>query len=84
LVGGLWVAEGVRTGETYLLMAGGALIVGGALLDLLLGVLPFGRRGRVALRLHADSARVALVGAEEARVDAFLRELERRLVGAGE
>lgn len=40
LVGGLWVAEGVRTGETYLLMAGGALIVGGALLDLLLGVLP--------------------------------------------
>ena len=84
LVGGVWVAEGVRTGETYLLMAGGALISGGALLDLLLGVLPFGRRGRVALRVDADSARIAVVGAEEARVDAFLRELERRVAGGGE
>lgn len=85
LVGGLWVAEGVRTGETYLLMAGGGLVLLGALLDLGLGVLPFGRRGRVALRLDAGGGhRVALVGADEARVDAFLRELERRLARAGE
>lgn len=84
LLGGLWVAEGVRTGETYLLMAGGALILGGALLDLAVSVLPLGRRGRVAVQLHADEARIALVGVDEARVDAFLRELERRLVGSGE
>jgi hypothetical protein len=85
LVGGLWVAEGVRTGETYLLMAGGGLVLLGALMDVALGVLPLGRRGRVALRLDAaDHVRVAIRGAEEERVDAFLRELERRLVGAGE
>ncbi|MCA9575493.1 MAG: hypothetical protein R3B40_30845 [Polyangiales bacterium] len=85
LLGGVWVAEGVRTGETYLLMAGGALMLTGALLDLTLGVLPFGRRGHVAVRLDAaDHVRVAIRGAEEARVDGFLRELERRLVGAGE
>ena len=85
LLGGVWVAEGVRTGETYLLMAGGALMLTGALLDLTLGVLPFGRLGHVAVRLDAaDHVRVAIRGAEEARVDGFLRELERRLVGAGE
>ncbi len=85
LLGGVWVAEGVRTGETYLLLAGAALVSLGAGLDLALSVLPLGRSGRVAMHLDGPGhRRLAVVGASEEAVDRFLSQLRRRLIRAGE
>ena len=85
LLGGVWVAEGVRTGETYLLLAGAALVSLGAGLDLALSVLPLGRSGRVAMHLDVPGhRRLAVVGASEEAVDRFLSQLRRRLIRAGE
>ncbi|MFW6050116.1 MAG: hypothetical protein ACODAU_03010 [Myxococcota bacterium] len=80
IAGGVWLFEGIASGETILLLlAAGAILLGGGL-DLALDVLVPARRGRVAVDLwvlSGRSVRVARVAAEEA--EAFLDALSRRL-----
>ncbi|MFK7999147.1 MAG: hypothetical protein AB8H86_06100 [Polyangiales bacterium] len=57
LVGGFWLFEGVRSGETYLLLAGAVILALGAGLDLALSSLWPGRKGEVSLELHLAKRR---------------------------
>lgn len=80
IAGGTFLFEGVRSGETYLLLFGAALVLGGAALDLGLSVLwPF-KRGRVSVDVLTRPGRhVVLSGVDEAHAEAFLRALAKRL-----
>jgi len=51
VVGGLVIGDGVRSGETYLLLLGAALVLGGGLLDLALAVAWPASKGRAVLDL---------------------------------
>ncbi|MFW5925395.1 MAG: hypothetical protein ACOC9O_02300 [Myxococcota bacterium] len=78
-LGGLWLFEGLATGETFLLLAAaGAILVGGGL-DLALHVLVPGRRGQVAVDLRVLSGKnVRLVRVAREEADRFLDALSRR------
>lgn len=80
LVGGLFFVEGVRSGETYLLLFGAGLVGIGAALDLGLSVLWPAHRGRRGLELAVlPKRRFALLAVDEASATRFVDELERRL-----
>ena len=51
VVGGILVGDGVRSGETYLLIAGAVLVLAGGLVDLALAVLWPASKGRAVLDL---------------------------------
>lgn len=57
IIGGFWLFEGVRSGETYLLLAGAVVLALGAGLDLALSSLWPGRKGEVSLELHLAKRR---------------------------
>ncbi|MFT5357523.1 MAG: hypothetical protein ACI9KE_004760 [Polyangiales bacterium] len=72
IVGGFWLFEGVRSGETYLLLAGAVVIVLGAGLDLTLTSLWPGRKGEVSLELHLTKRRGwRLFGLEKEATERF-------------
>lgn len=80
LGGGLLIFDGVRSGETVLLLLGAAAILVGGGLDLALAVLVPGRAARVALDLRVMPKRtVRVVGVPLPEADRFLAALERRL-----
>ncbi len=82
LLGGLYAFEGIRTGETVLLLAGAGLILGGAGLDLLLAVLVPAKAREVALDIRLlprGTLRLTRVPEEDA--DRFLDALAARLEG---
>ncbi|MBX3249238.1 MAG: hypothetical protein KF901_18820 [Myxococcales bacterium] len=80
LAGGLFFVDGVRSGETYLLLFGAGLVLAGGALDLALGVLVPGTRGRVAMQLGVlPRRRLQLRGVDAEGADRFLGALERRL-----
>lgn len=80
LVGGLFFVDGVRSGETYLLLFGAGLVLSGGLIDLALGVLVPAKRGQVAMDLAVmPKRRVQLSGLDAKSTERFLDALERRL-----
>lgn len=80
LIGGGWIFDGVRSGETYLLMAGALVVLVGAGIDLALGILLPAGRGRRALRLRlVDGHTLELDRVEEKALAAFLARLETEL-----
>ncbi|UJR79589.1 hypothetical protein [Sandaracinus amylolyticus] len=79
LFGGLVLFDGARSGELTLMLAGAALALAGAGLDLALEVLVPGRRGRVTVDVAVHRGRVLRLGRvplEEA--DRFLGALRDR------
>jgi hypothetical protein len=80
LTGGLLVFDGVRSGETFLLLAAALAVLGGAGLDLALDVLVPGREGRVAVDLVALPDRRVRVDRVDAReAERFLDAVRARL-----
>jgi len=80
LVGGLWLFEGVLSGETFLLLVSAAAILLGGGLDLALGTLLPGRRAEVGFDLGLlPRRRVRMRGVPLAEVDRFLAALEERI-----
>jgi hypothetical protein len=80
LAGGFFVIDGVRSGETILLLAGAVVVILGVALDLALDVLVPGRRGRVAIELAIHPKRrirIDRIGADEA--DEFVRAVSERV-----
>jgi hypothetical protein len=78
LVGGLFVLDGVRSGERGLLIAGALLVLVGAALDLALEVLVPGGRGRVSVDLAVHRGRMLrVVGVPLEEADRFLTALAR-------
>ena len=80
IFGGLTFFDGVRTGETVLLLVGAGLILGGGLLDLAITTLWPARRGRIEVELHFDSGpAIAIGGLSEQDADAFVDAVAARL-----
>jgi hypothetical protein len=80
VAGGIFLVEGVRSGETFLLIFGGAIVLVGGALDLGLGVLWPATKARRAVELAVlPKRRFALTGVDESSADRFVDELERRL-----
>lgn len=80
LVGGVWIVEGVWTGETYLLALGALVLLGGAALDLALNVVPRGQKKQVACRIDFASERsIRLHEVSQDEADAFLLATGERL-----
>jgi hypothetical protein len=80
LAGGFFVIDGVRSGETILLLAGAVVVLLGVAFDLALDVLVPGRRGRVAIELAIHPKRrirIDRIGADEA--DEFVRAVSERV-----
>jgi hypothetical protein len=77
-VGGVTFVDGARTGETFLLLAGAAMIAVGAAIDLLIDViLPAGRaHARVEL-LFQDGTSLAIESVPEDDAHAFLHAVDR-------
>ncbi|MEM9071274.1 MAG: hypothetical protein AAGE52_22400 [Myxococcota bacterium] len=82
LVGGLFLFDGIRSGETVLLLIGAGLVLAGGGLDLALSVLVPGSKGEITLNLAVlPKRRVHLRGMSEEDAEAFLRELRFRKDG---
>lgn len=80
VAGGVFLVEGVRSGETFLLIFGGAIVLVGGALDLGLGVLWPAKNARRAIELAVlPKRRFGLSGVDEASAERFVEELERRL-----
>ncbi|NOY93898.1 MAG: hypothetical protein GXP55_22170, partial [Deltaproteobacteria bacterium] len=80
IVGGLTLFDGVRTGETVLLLVGAGLILAGASLDLALATLWPARRGRVEVEVHFSSGPpIALGGLTQQDADVFVDAVAARL-----
>lgn len=78
VLGGLVLVDGVRSGETYLLLVGAGLVLAGAALDLGLAVVLPATRGEVAVELTVSPRRVVRVnGVDADAAEAFLAELAR-------
>jgi hypothetical protein len=77
-VGGVTFVDGARTGETFLLLAGAAMIAVGAAIDLLIDViLPAGRaHARVEL-LFQDGTSLAIESVPDDDAHAFLHAVDR-------
>ena len=73
LLGGMYFVDGVRTGETYLLLAGAGLIAVGGGLDFGLHVLLPHLRGEVALDVRMlNRHRVSVRGLSDAEAGSFV------------
>lgn len=73
VVGGTLIVDGVRSGETALLLVGAALVGGGAALDLVLSVILPSARGKAVLQIALAPSRIlCLSGVEEADAAATL------------
>jgi hypothetical protein len=80
VVGGTAFVEGLRSGETILLLAGAGLVLLGGGLDLGLTVLWPARQGRVSVDVSTRPGRSAVLsGVDEDAANAFLDALARRL-----
>jgi hypothetical protein len=80
LVGGTWIFDGVRGGDFRLAATGAALVLGGAVLDLLLDVVVPARRGRVVVEVAAERGRRIRVGDLPLEAaDAFVGALRQRM-----
>ncbi len=80
LLGGLVLFEGLRSGETVLLLIAAGLILGGGALDLVINTYLPGREGVVSIDLGVlPKRRVRITHVPEASADEFLRELRERL-----
>ena len=81
VAGGLLTFEGVRSGETWLLVIAAAFALGGATLDLVLDLWIGGRRATVSLELGlVPRGAISLVAVPLTDADHLLTALERRLV----
>ena len=80
LLGGLALFEGIRSGETVLLLIAAGLILGGGAIDLALTTWLPGRDGVVSIDLSVlPKRRVRVTHVPEQSADDFLRELRERL-----
>lgn len=80
IVGGLWLFEGLRSGETVLLLAAAGVIVIGGGLDLGISVLWPARKKKVAVELAVlPKRRLQLTSVPEAKAEAFVGELRARV-----
>lgn len=78
LLGGLFLFDGVRSGELILILLAAALLLGGAVLDLALDLLWPARKGHVAMDIVTRSRRpIRLASVPLDQADAFLRALRR-------
>jgi hypothetical protein len=76
IVGGMFLFDALRVGELPLLGIAGAILLGGAGLDLLLEVVVPGGKGRIALDLDlGKGSRTRLTGVAQAQADPFLGAL---------
>lgn len=81
--GGAVFADGVKSGETVLLLAGAGLVLGGALLDLLLAVVVPASRNRSTLELVvAPGKRLRLVDVVADDADAAVAAVARLRAGS--
>ena len=79
VIGGLWLFEGIRSGETVLLLAGAAAILIGGGLDLIFSLVLPARRRNVAIDLAVlPKRRVQLVAVGEAEAESFVNALRER------
>ncbi|MBO6939543.1 MAG: hypothetical protein JJ863_31520 [Deltaproteobacteria bacterium] len=80
IVGGLWLFEGLRSGETVLLLAAAGVIVIGGGLDLGISILWPARKKKVAVELSVlPKRRLQLTSVPEASAEAFVGELRERV-----
>lgn len=80
IVGGLWLFEGLRSGETVLLLAAAGVIVLGGGLDLGISILWPARKKKVAVELAVlPKRRLQLTSVPEARAEAFVGALRERV-----
>lgn len=80
LVGGTWIFDGVRGGDFRLASFGAALLLSGALLDLVLDVIVPAQRGRVSVELAAERGRRVRIGnLALGDADAFVGALRQRI-----
>ena len=80
VIGGVWLFEGMRSGETVLLLAAAAAIFIGGGLDLGLSILLPARKKQVAVELAVlPKRRFQLVAVPEARAEAFVAALRDRV-----
>jgi hypothetical protein len=79
LVGGTLLADGVRSGETVLLLVGAALLAGGVVLDVALEALFHGMGGRVLVDLTGHSGVRLRLRSTESEAGTFLREVRAAL-----
>lgn len=80
IVGGLWLFEGLRSGETVLLLAAAGVIVIGGGLDFGVSILWPALQQKVAVELSVlPKRRLRLVRVPEARAEAFVGALRERV-----
>ncbi len=78
VAGGLVFVDGVRSGETFLLVVGAALMLAGAALDLGLAVVVPATRGEVSVELTVTPKRVVRIsGVDLDAAESFLAALAR-------
>lgn len=80
LVGGTWIFDGARGGDLGLLAIGAAVLVSGALLDLVLDVIVPMREGTTSIEIATDRARRIRIGAAPAADAERMIELLRQRV----
>lgn len=80
LLGGLYLFDGIRTGETVLLVLGAGIILTGALLDLGLSVLWPAKKGHVTVDMQLLPKRARRVsGVTKEEADKFVRAVRREI-----
>jgi hypothetical protein len=76
VLGGLVLVDGARSGDTLLLLAGAAAVLGGGLCDLVASAFAAGRRGRVSVFVHAPRQTVCVSGVEGGEAEHWLAAFE--------
>jgi hypothetical protein len=85
VTGGLFAFDGIRTGETMLLLVAAVVLLGGAGLDLALDILVPAARGTVSLEIETKSGTTFSVTRVDATsADAFAKQLAQRFRQAAE
>lgn len=76
LLGGSWLAEGARTGETYILIAGAVVLLVGSGLDFIITLWHRARDGRSSLSVRTwDGRTICLGGLDHSQSQKFVRSL---------
>lgn len=79
VVGGTLLADGVRSGESFVLLVGAGLLLGGVVLDAVLEAAFHGAHGRVLVELTGHGGLKVRMRAEERAATQFLRDARAAL-----